>query len=330
MANFLKESSILRPFMDENDYLSMLDLFNRCQKFDQIDKVFTASNIKQELQRLPGFDITQQMFFVQVQNEQNLIGSIGFNWRQDVEDNLIYEFHHWMVDPNWRGVGIEKTLLQKAEAWLVECSKSQKQPGKKWLQTRIKNTFSSQINLLETNDYTIHRQTIKMSRPTSLELSDATFPEGLIIRKPEPNEYRKILEANDEVSRDLWGYSPKTEEQFQKWEQDRLFQPEYWKVAWDNDHVAGMVLGYIDEEENSAFKRKVGYTEEIAVCQPWRRKGLARWLLSESIKMFRDMGMEETTLSVDSLNQSGAYQFYEKMGYSPISEYRYYRKQLPT
>jgi mycothiol synthase len=330
MADYIKEPFFLRPFKDETDFLSMQDLFSRCQKFDQLDRIFTISSIQQELQRLPNFDLTQQMFFVQAPNANNIIGSIGFNWRQDVEGNLIYEFRHWMVDPDYRGIGIEKTLLRKAEGWLVEFSHNQKLPGEKWLQTRIKDTIINQINLLETNGYAIHRQTIKMTRPTNLELSAASIPDGLIIRKPESNEYRKILRANDEAFRDLWGYSQKTEDQLTKWEHDRLFQPECWQIAWDQDQVAGMILGYIDAEENTIFNRLYGYTEEIAVRSPWRRRGLARSLLTESIKMFRKMGMKDTVLSVDSLNQSGAYEFYKKMGYIPISAYRYYRKKIAT
>jgi len=235
-----------------------------------------------------------------------------------------------MVDPHWRGIGIERLLFRNAETWLIEFCNRQIATGEKWLQTRINSTLINQINLLETNGYSIHRQTITMSRPTYLELSEVPSPEGLIIRIPEPNEYRRVLRANDEASCDLWGYSPKTEEQFQNWEQDYLFQPECWKVAWDKDQVAGMVLGYIDEDENKAFARKRGYTEEIAVRQQWRRKGIARWLLTESIKMFRKKGMDETALSVDSLNQSGAYEFYKKIGYVPICEYRYYRRRIAT
>jgi mycothiol synthase len=330
MDEYANQNYFLRSFSDEKDYLSMLDLFNRCQNIDQIDKMYTLSSISQELQRQPNFDLSEQLLLIQSQNDIKILGMIGFNWREDIDGNWLYEFHHWMVDPEWRGIGIEKILMEKAEAWLVLCGKNHNPAGEKWLQTRIQDSQIDLVTLLETNGYTVQRRTIKMSRPTNLNLPQSKTPNGFAIRKAEPNEYRKVIQANDEAFQDLWGYSPKTEAQFQMWEQDRLFQPECWQVAWNEDEVAGMVLGFIDEEENSFFHRKRGYTEEIAVRRPWRRKGLARQLLTESIRMFNEKGMQETALSVDSHNQSGAYSFYLEMGYKPICEFCYYRKPLPV
>jgi mycothiol synthase len=320
----------IRTYLGKNDYASMLNLFMRCQNTDCINKVYTTSSLEQELQQLPNFDIKEQLFYCQSKNNRYITGSISVNWRLDIDNNLIYEFHHLMVDPEKRGEGIEELLLKQAEDWFTNNEKKRKHAGEKWVQTRIQSTQTNQIKLLEKSGYTIHRRTIKMSRTTNLDLPIVSVPEGLVIRKPEPGEYRKVLTANDEAFHDLWGYSPKTEEQFNNWENSRFFQPEYWKVAWDQDQIAGMVLGYIDNEENAILNTKYGYTEEIAVLGPWRRRGIARWLLIESIRMFQGLGMEKTVLSVDSQNQTGAYSFYIQMGYQSTHEFLYYRKPFPS
>lgn len=330
MADNHFKSFVIRTFLGANDFQSMLNLFLLCQNIDRLDKVYTISSLEQELQQLPNFDIKEQLFFIQSKSNPIITGSICVNWRTDIDNNLIYEFHHWFVDPDKRVEGIEKLLLEEAEAWFIHNGKSHKYSGEKWVQTRIQSTQTSQIKLLEESGYTIHRRTVKMSRPTNLDLPVVSVPEGLVIRKPEPGEYLKVLTANDEAFHDLWGYSPKTEEQFNSWENSRFFQPEYWKVAWDQDQIAGMVLGYIDKEENAVLNTRYGYTEEIAVLRPWRRRGIARWLLIESIRMFQDLGMEKTVLSVDSQNQTGAYSFYIQMGYQPTNEFLYYRKPLPS
>jgi mycothiol synthase len=330
MADTHYKPFAFRTFLGNNDFQSMLNLFLRCQNIDRLDKVYTISSIEQELQQLPNFDIKKQLFFIQSKNNPNITGSISVNWRMDNDNNLIYEFHHWMVDPDKRSEGIDKLLLENAEDWFIHNENNCRHTGEKWMQTRIQSTQTSQIRMLEESGYTIHRRTIKLSRPTNLDLPIVSVPEGLVIRKPEPFEYRKVLMANDEAFHDLWGYSLKTEEQFKSWENSRLFQPEYWKVAWDQDQIAGMVLGYIDKEENAALNTRHGYTEEIAVLQPWRRKGIARWLLIESIRMFQGLGMEKTVLSVDSQNQTGAYSFYIQMGYQPTHEFLYYRKPFPS
>jgi mycothiol synthase len=330
MADTHYKPFAFRTFLGNNDFQSMLNLFLRCQNIDRLDKVYTISSLEQELQQLPNFDIKKQLFFIQSKNNPNITGTISVNWRMDTDNNLIYEFHHWMVDPDKRSEGIDKLLLENAEDWFIHNEKNYRYTGEKWMQTRIQSTQTSQIRMLEESGYTIHRRTIKLSRPTNLDLPIVSVPEGLVIRKPEPFEYRKVLMANDEAFHDLWGYSPKTEEQFKGWENSQFFQPEYWKVAWDQDQIAGMVLGYIDNEENAALNTRYGYTEEIAVLRPWRRKGIARWLLIESIRLFRDLGMEKTVLSVDSQNQTGAYSFYNQIGYQPTNEFLYYRKPFPS
>jgi hypothetical protein len=46
------------------------------------------------------------------------------------------------------------------------------------------------------------------------------------------------------------------------------------------------------------------------------------------MKMFRDMGMTQTALGVDTENPSGALRVYERMGYKAISTSTEYRKPL--
>lgn len=89
-----------------------------------------------------------------------------------------------------------------------------------------------------------------------------------------------------------------------------------------------MVLNFLDEAENEEYQRKRGYTEGISVRRPWRRRGLARALLTRSLKMFQDMGMTEAALGVDTQNLSGALRLYESVGFQPVKKLTIYRKQF--
>jgi ribosomal protein S18 acetylase RimI-like enzyme len=64
------------------------------------------------------------------------------------------------------------------------------------------------------------------------------------------------------------------------------------------------------------------------VRRPWRRRGLARALLTRSLKMFQDMGMEEAALGVDTENLSGALRLYESVGFRAVKRQTIYRKAL--
>jgi len=92
--------------------------------------------------------------------------------------------------------------------------------------------------------------------------------------------------------------------------------------------VAGMVLNRIDEAENARGGRRRGYTQEIFVLRPWRRRGLARALLTQSIERFRTLGMEETALSVDTQNPNRALALYESVGYREVRGHTFYRKPM--
>jgi ribosomal protein S18 acetylase RimI-like enzyme len=131
-----------------------------------------------------------------------------------------------------------------------------------------------------------------------------------------------------EAFRDHWGATEQTEDSYGEWLKHPANQPGLWVVAWDGDQVAGSILNFVHREYNERTGRKLGYTENISVRRPWRRKGVARAMLAQSMWMFREMGMTQTALGVDTQNPSGALKLYESMGYKVISHSTNYRKKL--
>jgi mycothiol synthase len=89
-----------------------------------------------------------------------------------------------------------------------------------------------------------------------------------------------------------------------------------------------MVLSRLDEAQNERYGRQRGYTQDVFVRRLWRRRGLARSLLVQSIQMFREMGMKETALGVDIQNPSGALHLYESLGYRPDRCHTFLKKPL--
>ena len=89
-----------------------------------------------------------------------------------------------------------------------------------------------------------------------------------------------------------------------------------------------MVLNRLDRAQNEQYRRQRGYTQDIFVRRPWRRRGLARSLLARSIRMFREMGMQETALGVDTQNPSGAFGLYESLGYREVQRHTLFNKEM--
>jgi ribosomal protein S18 acetylase RimI-like enzyme len=89
-----------------------------------------------------------------------------------------------------------------------------------------------------------------------------------------------------------------------------------------------MVRNFIDKEQNARFNRLRGYTENISVRRPWRKRGLARALIARSFHVLKAQGMTEAALGVDTENPSGALHLYESMGFRVVKSSASYRKPL--
>lgn len=173
----------------------------------------------------------------------------------------------------------------------------------------------------------------EMTRPLDdvTPIPDFPLPEGFEIREAKPEHYRAIWEADVEAFRDHNGFAEPDEARYQAWLNDPLFfQPALWKVAWhiETNEVAGMVQNFIAHEENEKLNRKRGYTENISTRRPFRKLGLARALIAESLRMHKALGMTEAALGVDATNPTGALRVYEDCGFTPAKTEIVYRKSL--
>jgi ribosomal protein S18 acetylase RimI-like enzyme len=167
-----------------------------------------------------------------------------------------------------------------------------------------------------------------MVRPDLEAIPDLPLPNGVEVRPVKPEHMRQIWEASNEAFRDHWGYIPDPWEAFDQMMNDPDFDSSLWRVAWQGDEVAGMVLSFINKDENEIYGRKRGYTENICVRRPWRKQGLAKALIALSLIAIKERGMTEAGLGVDSENISGALHLYESMGYRMVKRTTIYRKRL--
>jgi ribosomal protein S18 acetylase RimI-like enzyme len=184
--------------------------------------------------------------------------------------------------------------------------------------------------LLEASGYRPVRWGFSMVRDLSQPVEVSPLPAGVEVRPVAPERVRAVWLASDEAFRDHWGYVEATETDYQSWLHEPFFNPALWMVAWDTatGEVAGQVQNFVNQEENAQRGVLRGYTEGISVRRPWRRKGLARALLTRSLQMFKDQGFTEACLGVDAENLSGALNLYQSVGFREIRRFTTYRKPL--
>lgn len=325
----LDQPSILgfttRSFQGENDFPKMAAIVQACSEADQTEVVVTEESIRHDYRYLTHCDPYQDMIFAEVGGQVVAYGRVY--WRDELEGNRIYALIG-SVHPDWRRKGIGKWLLTWLESRAEQIARQNPSEKPHFLEVGAMDTQIGAKMLFERHGYQPVRYFFLMVRPSLAEIPSFQLPPSIEIRPVLPEHYEKIYAANIEAFRDHWGSCPEDEPPLQAWLEDPNFDPSLWCVAWEGEEVVGMVLNFIDAQENLAFSRKRGYTENIAVRRPWRRRGIARALIATSLRMLKARGMEEAALGVDTQNLSGALQLYESLGYQPVKQFITYRREM--
>jgi GNAT superfamily N-acetyltransferase len=230
--------------------------------------------------------------------------------------------------PEWRRKGIGAAMLAHGENRLREIAAEHAYDGPRFFQSWVSDGEKGALALLERAGYKPVRYGFEMKRDLAEPFPDFPMPAGLEVRPVKEEHLRAIFDADAESFRDHWGFVAPTDTRFDGWIKQHDFNPSLFKVAWDGDQIAGAVQNFVNKEENEEYTRKRGYTEGIFVRRPWRKRGLARALIVLSMKMFKEMGMTETALGVDTENLSGALRVYESCGYRQIKKSTTLRKPL--
>lgn len=319
-----------RGFRGEEDYPKMVAVIQGSKEADQTERVDTVEDIQRNYAHLTNCDPYQDMLFAEFNGE--VIGYSRVTWWEELDHTLIYQ-HFGFLLPDWRRRGIGGAMLrynqQRLRQIAAEAAYSaagHPNGAQRYLESWAADSEQSATALLLSEGYAPVRHSYVMVRPDLNQTPDAPMPPGLEVRPVAPEHYRAILEASKEAFRDHWGYSETMEPTLEQLLEDPNFDPSLWRVAWDGDQVAGMVLSYIDARENAEYKRKRGWTENICVRRPWRKRGLARSLLVQSLVAVRERGMTEAALGVDTQNVTGALHLYESVGFRPVKRFTNYRK----
>ena len=314
-----------RGFRGPVDYPVIAEIITTANQADKIDHIVSADDIERSYQHLENCDPAKDMLFVEIDGQP-----IGYGrcwWADELNGDHIY-YPVFKISPAGRLPGLGEAVLAALMRHLRQIAAGHPVDAPKYFEASATSHLKWRIGLLESQNFEVVRCFIKMVRPCSLPIEETPLPEGLEVHPAAPEHTRQIWEASMEASRDHWGFQEPTEESYQNWFNDPHRDETLWKVAWDGDEVAGKVLNFINHDENKQFNRKRGYTEDIGVRRPWRRQGVARALLTQSIQMFQEMGMDETSLGVDTENPNGALQLYKSVGYTEYKRNLVYRKAI--
>jgi mycothiol synthase len=155
------------------------------------------------------------------------------------------------------------------------------------------------------------------------------MPDGIELRPVTRDQYRTLWMASAEAFRDHWGEAEWAEADWERFNADPDNEdPRFWRVGWDGDEVAGVIMTTVPAAENQQHGRSRVYVAAVSVRRPWRRRGLARALLARSLVAAREAGFTSASLGVDTDSPTGATSLYESLGFAPEKTFTVYRKAL--
>lgn len=317
----------LRAWRDQADDRAISEVLNTCMAADGIDIDRSPDDVHNFLARTPGLDPSRDTFLVETDGELVAYGDV--TWADEINGPRAYRTDMYVL-PRLRKTGLPGILLGRMISRARKIAAGHSGVSPKVIHANLGEAEQDLRDLVEGLGFHSERTFYRMVRRDLENIPDLPLPAGLEIRPARPEHYRAIYDAMKEAFEDHWGARPGSDEGYQLWVNDPDADPDLWQVAWDGEQVAGMVLSFIDEDENRRYDRARGYTEDICVRRPWRRKGLARALIARSLRALADAAMNEAALGVDADNQTGALDLYLDLGYEPRWKFFAYRKPLPA
>ena len=315
-----------RGFAGDDDLRGMLEVYNGARRVDGVTVIETLEGFENNYRHLDNCDLTTDALLA-VRGD-HIVGYARITWwvEEATGDRVLLSLY-WLL-PEARGRGVAETMLSWDETRLGEIARDHAHDGRQFLIAYLDQGEEERDAVLTAAGYTRTQTYAEMSRSLDVEIPHLLLPDGVELRSVTWGDAPAIWEADHRAFRDHVGYSPPTEADYRRWLGDEHADPSLWKVGYAGDAIAGQVLNRINEPENAAFARKRGWTEDISVQREWRGRGVAKALITQSMEMFRDMGMTEVALGVHTTNPTGAFRLYEGLGYRVVTHSWEMRKPL--
>lgn len=309
---------VLRAYRGPEDHPAMNEAARAVRAFNGDAELGTVADMDNHYAHLPFADLPRDCALVEA--DGRVVG-YGRASRQPLANGDARVDCILNIDPAARGLGVEELLVGHALRRSAELIGGTSEVRVDRASFYVTGRDSELIRVIEARGLARVRREAQLVRPTFADIPDLPIPAPLRVRPIDPGDramHRRVFDADARAFAESYGQEAPTEAGFEEFISGPSFDPALWRVAFDGDVIAGQILNYMGDRQPDGTC--VGWTEAISVQPEYRRRGLARALLAESLRAVRDAGATSAGLGVDTQNPNQALTLYESLGFRIVSE----------
>jgi len=306
-----------RHFSGPADYAGLVRADMAARRHDGVVETVTVEGLESEYAHLTNSDLEHDLLIGEADGEIVAYGRTA--WTELNEGGRGY-WSSCSIDPAWRRRGIGRAMLRWQEERSRVVASAHRDISPRWLISYSPGADPGATALLSSEGYAVVRRYHEMLRAALDDLPEPVVPACLELRPGLAEQARPVWEAMAEAFRDHFGEQDESEAAYLRFVNDPQFNPALWVVAWDGDQVAGAVINLLDDpEDGSDGPERLATLDAVSVRRPWRKRGLARAMVAESLRRVRDAGATRATLGVDAEGEHGALDLYTSAGFAPVN-----------
>lgn len=309
-----------RGYRGRTDLVAMARVFNARMEADGIDERTSVEELAYTYEHLQRCDPDLDILIVERDGE--MVGYGRTEWEDVSEGYRAY----WMVFEAGADHALEREILDWVERRAGEIAAGHGVTPR--FMEAWTDDSAHRYDTLAGRGYEPSSFAATLVRADLENIPDRPLPAGVEVRPVQPDDLRRIWEADVEAFRDHRHYVEQTEEDWAKFQEQPHWDPSLWQVAWAGEDVVGQVRSFIDEDENRRRGVSRGWTEDITTARSWRGQGIASSLICSSLRLLKDRGMHEAALGVDTHNLTGAFDLYRNLGFELVRSHTNFRRHF--
>jgi ribosomal protein S18 acetylase RimI-like enzyme len=244
------------------------------------------------------------------------------NW-YEADGTGVYLILGW-VAPTWCGRGIGTEMLRYMESHVPALAMDAHPEERVEFAANASSTEAGSHSLLLDSGYQPAYTVLEMDLDPAMQIGPYPLPPEVEIRMVHHEHMLSLAENIGLCYRDEYPGGRYAEifdpSAYAANLRQAKHDPTLWQVAWFGKQIIGQVLCVIEADRAKVF--------EVSVHPGWRRKGLARALLTRALIILRQRGTEIIRLHTVSEFRTRAVDLYQSVGFKVLKEFTRYRKKL--